>query len=42
MTKSELCAKQGNIRIEKGRANQNVNIYCIPCDKCGIDNKRHN
>lgn len=37
MTKSELCAKQDNIKIEKGRGRGGieVNVYCIPCDKCG-------
>lgn len=37
MTKSELCARRDGIRIEKGKGRGRiaVNIYCIPCGKCG-------
>lgn len=37
MTKSELCAIQDNLKIEKikARGGIEVNLYCIPCDKCG-------
>lgn len=42
MTKSELCAIQDNIKIEKGigRGRASVNIYCTPCDKCGTITKK--
>lgn len=37
MTKSELCAIQDNLKIEKikARGGFEVNLYCIPCSKCG-------
>lgn len=37
MTKSQLYAIQDGIKIEEGiaRGGMKVNIYCIPCDKCG-------
>lgn len=36
MTKSELCAARDGIRIEQGPGRgTTVNIYCVPCAKCG-------